>query len=70
MQKSDIQALCERRFLELIKDYGLPEPDQIELADRYVKFIWTEQKLVVQIDLAEFLDRDANAAFGRDGLAA
>jgi hypothetical protein len=70
MQKSDIQALCERRFLELIKDYGLPEPDQIELTDAYVQFIWTEQKLVVQIDLAEFIDRDANAAFTRDGLAA
>ncbi len=70
MQNSDISALCERRFLQLIEDYGLPDPDAIEHDEGRVRFYWREPKLVVQIDLDDFCERDANGGYRSDDIAA
>lgn len=70
MQNSDIKALCERRFLKLLEDYGIPAPDETRLGEDVVEFFWNEQKLVLKIDLDDFVDRDSHAAFSREGLAA
>jgi hypothetical protein len=70
MQNSDIQALCERRFLQLVEDYGLPQPDAVEVVDGCVKFVWHDQKVIVDINLADFIDRDAKETFDREHFAA
>jgi hypothetical protein len=70
MQNSDIQRLCERRFLQLVEDYGLPDPDEVRLDEEHVTFIWNDEKVMVTINLTEFLEDDSHGRFYRDGLPA
>jgi hypothetical protein len=44
---------AERKMLGLMADAGLPAPDEIEHGDNKVRFLWTERKVAVVIDLTE-----------------
>jgi very-short-patch-repair endonuclease len=45
------QSELERRFLELIRDAGLPDPQtNVTVAGLVVDFCWLEQRLIVEID--------------------
>lgn len=70
MQKSDIKEQCRRRFLELIAEYGLPEPDTVVLEEDAVRFMWSDRQVAVVINIEEFEEHDANHGFSRDGLPA
>jgi len=38
-------------MLELIENYGLPQPDWIEYGQACIRVIWLERKLAVVVDL-------------------
>jgi len=45
------QSELERRFLELVRDAGLPEPQaNVLVAGELVDFSWAAQRLVVEVD--------------------
>ena len=45
------QSELERRFLELIRSAGLPEPrTNVTVAGHVVDFLWPEQRLIVEVD--------------------
>lgn len=48
---SERQRVCEERFLQLTWDYGLPTPDRIERKGAAVRFLWTDRKVIVVVDL-------------------
>jgi hypothetical protein len=58
MAPIDRKQQVERRMLRLLKDNGLPAPDEVQYADREVRFIWLDRKvaLVVDLDTDEFDD--------------
>ena len=70
MQKIDMRELCERRFRQLIKDYGLPEPDEVKLEPEAVLFLWDDQKLIVKVELDQIMGREALKAYERERLSA
>lgn len=70
MAPIDVKQRAERRFLSLIEDSGLPLPDAVEYGERCVRFMWTEPKVVVVVDLDEFDERDTNNAYIREGITA
>jgi hypothetical protein len=39
----------ERKVLDLLA--GLPKPDEIQYGEREVRFLWTDRKVAVCIDL-------------------
>lgn len=63
---SERQDLAIKRFTNLCEDSGLPAFDEVERSGNAIRFLWTEQKLIVMIDLdevnAESTDNAASAA--------
>lgn len=43
-------AEVKDRFLEVVKDAGLPAPDEVWQEGASVAFCWTEHQLVVYVD--------------------
>jgi hypothetical protein len=41
----------ERKVLDLLAGSGLPKPDEIQYGEREVRFLWTDRKVAVCIDL-------------------
>ena len=59
------QSWAERRFLELIREAGLPEPEtQVWLAGFRVDFVWRRERVVFEIDGYRF--HTSRSAFDRD----
>jgi very-short-patch-repair endonuclease len=59
------QSWAERRFLELIRKAGLPEPEtQVWLAGFRVDFLWRKERVVFEIDGYRF--HTSRSAFDRD----
>jgi hypothetical protein len=57
--------------MALIEDSGLPLPDEVEYGTACVRFLWPDQKVVVQVDIDEtFGEADANGAYTREGITA
>lgn len=54
----DRKLQVQRRTLRLLKDNGLPAPDEVELGEREVRFLWLDRKvaLIVELDRDEFDD--------------
>ncbi len=69
MAPIDVKRQAERRFLQLIDDSGLPQPDEVEYGENCVRFIWLDRKVVVVVDLDDFGELDANAGYTREGIA-
>lgn len=44
---------AERKMLGLMADAGLPMPDEIEHDDNKVRFLWTERKVAVVVELED-----------------
>jgi hypothetical protein len=55
-------GIAENRLLGLLSDYGLPQPDRIEEDGVELVFIWTEQKVMIRIDLPGLPDDDPTTA--------
>ncbi len=71
MEQIDRQQLAERRMLALLKDSGLPLPDEVEYGTACVRFLWLDRKIAVVIDLDEgFGEADANGSYTREGITA
>lgn len=52
------------RRLQLLSDYGLPQPDTTEYTDSEIRLLWADRKVAVIVELAD-LDAD-----GQQGPAA
>jgi hypothetical protein len=72
MANIDRKEQCERRVLALLKEYGLPLPDEVYLdyGDDEVLFAWTDSKVALVVDLEDFDEADANGGYSREGIAA
>lgn len=56
---------AERRFLELVRENGLPAPETNVIVEGFeVDFLWRRQRLIVEIDGRKYHDSDP--AFERD----
>lgn len=56
---------AERRFLELVRENGLPAPETNVIVEGFeVDVIWRRQRLIVEVDGRKYHDNDA--AFERD----
>jgi very-short-patch-repair endonuclease len=56
---------AEERFLELIRDAGLPQPEvNVELQGFTVDFFWRSERVVVEIDGYQY--HSSRSAFERD----
>lgn len=59
------QSELERRFLELVRGAGLPEPQANMVVDGFVvDFLWPEQRLIVEVD--GYRHHGARSAFEQD----
>jgi hypothetical protein len=58
MAPIDRKLQVQRRMLRLLDDNGLPAPDEVELGEREVRFLWLDRKvaLVVELDTDEYDD--------------
>jgi hypothetical protein len=69
MASIDRKEQCERRFMALLDDSGLPLPDEVEYGDDEVRFLWTDRRVAVVVDLEDFDESDANDGYSREGIA-
>jgi len=46
----DERHATELRMRELVREAGLPEPDEVEYRDTSIVLFWHEEKLVVEVD--------------------
>jgi hypothetical protein len=71
VEQIDLKQLAERRMLALLKDSGLPLPDEVEYGTACVRFLWLDRKIAVVVDLDEdFGETDANGGYRREGITA
>lgn len=71
MAPNDQKQLAERRILALLKDSGLPLPDEVEYGTACVRFLWPDRKVAVIVDVDEtFGEVEANGGYTREGITA
>jgi hypothetical protein len=56
MNLTDRHIEIEERFLEVVAEAGLPEPDDIARLSRALIFLWYDTKAFVLVDLEELPD--------------
>ena len=66
------QELCTARMLAVLEASGMPMPDEIRPEGQQVAFLWTDQKVMVVVDIADYTtEADTADAIDVDaGLAA
>ena len=47
----------------LLREYGLPEPDEVQHGERCVRFLWHDRKVAVVVDLEDFDEIDADGGY-------
>ncbi len=57
-------------MLALLEDSGLPGPDTVEYGEACVRFLWTDRKVAVVIDLDDFDEVDADGGYDREDVVA
>lgn len=57
-------------MLALLEDSGLPAPDEVEYGAACVRFLWTDRKVAVVIDLDDFDEIDSDGGYDREDVAA
>ncbi len=57
-------------MLELLDDSGLPRPDEVEYGEAEVRFLWTDRKVAVVIELDDFDEVDAAGGYDREDIVA
>lgn len=70
MAPIDQKQRAERRMIRLLKDAGLPLPDEVEYGERCVRFLWHDRKVAVVVDLDDFDEIDADGGCTYEGLVA
>lgn len=50
---ADKHAAVIERFTTMMRENGLALPDEIERGEHSVRFLWTEQKVAVVVDLED-----------------
>jgi hypothetical protein len=70
MAPIDQKQRVERRMFQMLEEYGLPTPDEVQYGERCVRFLWHDRKVAVVVDLEDFDERDARGDFDPEGLAA
>jgi hypothetical protein len=43
----------------LLREYGLPLPDEVQYGERCVRFLWHDRKVAVVVDLDDFDEIDS-----------
>lgn len=51
MAPADQNEQIEKRMRALIRDHGLPMPDEVQHGKRCVRFLWHDLKVAVVVDL-------------------
>jgi hypothetical protein len=69
MASIDQKQRAERRMLDLLADSGLPLPDDVEYGEACVRFLWTDRKVAVVIDLDDFDVIDQAGGYDREDVA-
>jgi hypothetical protein len=59
---------AERKLRVLLRDEGLPAPDEVEYGSTCIRFLWHESKACVVVDIDEL--GDESVAVSRTGDAA
>lgn len=60
--------LAESRVLDLLDASGLPKPDTIEHGESCVRFLWSDRKVAVVIELDELPDDHGDSVVLVDGV--
>jgi hypothetical protein len=55
----DQKQRIERRMWSLLREYGLPLPDEVQYGERCVRFLWHDRKVAVVVDLDDFEEIDS-----------
>jgi hypothetical protein len=53
MADTERMVEAERRMMGLLDDAGLPTPDEVEYGENEVRFLWTDRKVAVVVELDE-----------------
>ena len=64
----DHRQRVERRMRTLLRDYGLPCPDEVRYGERCVRFLWHDRKVAVVVDLDDFDEIDADGGYSPESL--
>jgi hypothetical protein len=55
----DQKQRVERRMESLLREYGLPLPDEVQYGEQCVRFLWHDRKVAVVVDLDDFDEIDS-----------
>lgn len=64
----DQKQRVERRMWGLLREYGLPWPDEVQHGDRCVRFLWHDRKVAVVVDLDDFEQIDEDGGYTPESL--
>jgi hypothetical protein len=64
----DDRHRIERRMLGLVREYGLPAPDEVQHGERCVRFLWHDRKVAVVVDLDDFEEIEADGGYDPERL--
>ncbi len=70
MAPIDQKQHVERRMLRLLEDAGIQPPDEVQYGELYVRFLWHDLKVAVDVDLEGFEERDAYDGYDYEDVAA
>lgn len=52
----------------LLREYGLPLPDEVQHGERCVRFLWHDRKVAVVVDLDDFDEIDSAGDYAPERL--
>lgn len=52
----------------LLREYGLPWPDEVQHGERCVRFLWHDRKVAVVVDLDDFEQIDQDGGYTPESL--
>jgi hypothetical protein len=64
----DQKQRVERRMRGLLREYGLPGPDEVQHGERSVRFLWHDRKVAVVVDLDDFDEIEADGGYTPESL--
>jgi hypothetical protein len=64
----DQKQRVERRMWSLLREYGLPLPDEVQHGERCVRFLWHDRKVAVVVDLDDFDEIDSADGYAPERL--
>ena len=52
----------------LLREYGLPLPDEVQHGERCVRFLWHDRKVAVVVELDDFDEIDSAGGYAPERL--